>query len=317
MKRIIPTCVLFLASLTLFAKTFTDHRVTKTVSFSGKVINDETKAPVVSKLTIILKDFKTLEIITNSKGEFSAAIPEVNECNLLVRAEGYESQNDVVPLAVNASRYIEIHLIPSIKLVVDGEVFSGKDNQTIKAELKVFHNSDFQKVDDKMISSGKYSEPLTDYGWYIIDISAKGFVDKIDTVWVLSSSRKAIHKTYQLTPIEAGLTVRLKNIYFIFGKATLSPDSYIELNRIVELFKNNPTMKAEIAGHTDSDGPDDYNLVLSQMRAAEVVCYLENHGISESQIVAKGYGETKPIDTNATRSGKAHNRRVEMLVIKE
>ena len=317
MKRTLLSCVLFLASLALFGKTLTDHRVIKTVSFSGKVIHDETQAPVVSKLTVILKDFTTLEITTNSNGEFLVTIPETNECKLLVRADGFESQDDVVQLAPNASHYIEIHLVPYVKLILDGEILNSKDNQPIKAELKVYHNSDFEKEDDKMVFNGKCSEPLINYGWYIIDVSAKGFVDAIDTLWVLSCSRKTVHKKYELTPIEAGLTVQLKNIYFTFGKATLSSDSYVELNLIAELFKNNPTMKAEIAGHTDSDGPDDYNLFLSQIRAEEVARYLKEKGVNENQIIAKGYGETKPIDTNATRSGKANNRRVEMVVIKE
>src|SRR5882724_11841738 len=232
MKRILISCVLFLASLALFGNTLTDHRAIKSVPFSGKVIDDETKAPVVSKLTVILKDLSTFEITTNSNGEFSTTIPETDECKLLVRAEGFESQDDVVQLAPNASHYVEIHLIPFVKLILDGEVFSGKDKQPIEAELKVFNNSDFEEEDDRVVFSGKYSEPLKNYGWYIIDVSAKGFVDTFDTVWVLSCSRKTVHKNYQLTPIEAGLTVELKNIYFNFGKATLSPDSYAELDRI-------------------------------------------------------------------------------------
>ena len=317
MKRTLLFCVLFLASINLLlGKSFSDHRILKTVSLTGKVVDDETKTPIVTKLTVMLKDFNTFEITTNSKGEFSAQIPETDECKILVRASGFESQDDVIQLAPNASHYVEIHLIPFIKLILNGEVVSGKDQQPIKAELKVFRNSDFEKEDEKMISSGKYSEPLTNFGWYLIDVSAKGFVNTIDTVWVLSCSRKTIHKRYQLTPIEAGLTVQLKNIYFNFGKATLSPDSYPELDQVAELFKNNPTMKAEIVGHTDSDGPDDYNLVLSQMRAVEVACYLEDKGVAGTQIIAKGYGETKPIDSNTTLSGKANNRRVEMVVIK-
>ena len=75
-------------------------------------------------------------------------------------------------------------------------------------------------------------------------------------------------------------------------------------------------MKAEIAGHTDSVGPADYNLVLSQLRAQEVACYLEGKGVNEGQIVAVGYGATKPIDSNLTQSGKANNRRVEFTILK-
>src|SRR5437879_3908212 len=103
MKRTLLFCVLFLASVIngLLGKSFSDHRILKTVSLTGKVVDDETKAPVVTKLTVILKGFNTFEVTTNSNGEFSAQIPETDECKILVRAAGFESQDDVVQLAPN------------------------------------------------------------------------------------------------------------------------------------------------------------------------------------------------------------------------
>lgn len=285
------------------------------VPLTGKVVEDETQAPVATKLTILLKGEKAFEITTNSDGEFSTTIPESEECEILVHAKGFESQDDVIPLAPNAEHYIEIHLIPIIKLVVDGVVINSKDKKPIEAELKVYRNSDFE-TSDKFSSNGKFTEAFSNFGFYIIDFSAKGFVDAHDTLWILSCHRKTIHKNYELTPIEAGLTVQMKNIYFNFGKATLNPNSFVELDQMAEFFLRNPSVKAEIAGHTDSDGPDDYNLFLSQARAQEVVNYLTSKKVSREQITAKGYGETKPIDSNATLAGKASNRRVEMVVIK-
>lgn len=318
MKRTVLLCVLFLASIDLLSKDVVkDHPVVKTVPITGKVIEEETKAPVVTKLTIVVDGLNTFEVTTNSNGEFSTAIPESGECKILVRATGFESQDDVVKLAPNASHYVEILLVPYVKLVLDGEVLNGKSKRPISAELKVYLNSDFIQEDVQMIQNGKYSESLTNYGWYLIDFSAPGYVDATDTIWVLSSVRKSMHKDYELTPIETGLTLELKNIYFNFGKATINPDSYTELDRLVKFFHQNPSLQVEIAGHTDSDGPDDYNLILSQARAQEVVNYFASKGISSTQLTAKGYGETKPIDTNATMAGKANNRRVEMVVMRK
>ncbi|MBI1769508.1 MAG: OmpA family protein [Bacteroidetes bacterium] len=315
MKRLVILCVLLLASVDLIGKTTIDHRKIKMVSITGKVIDDASKAPVATKLTIVVKGFDVFEITTDSKGEFSTSIPESSKCEIIVHAPGFESQDDVVDLAQNATHYIEIHLIPFVKLTIDGMVVSSKDHRPIKAELKVYRNSDFIQEDDKIIQDGKYSEALTNFGWYLIDFSATGYVDELDTLWVLSFRRKIIHKDYELTPIEKGLTVQLKNIYFNFGKSSINPDSNAELDRLVEFFNQNPSMHVEIAGHTDSDGPDDYNLLLSQARAQEVVNYLMGKGVSKDQLVARGYGETKPIDSNATLPGKANNRRVEMVVI--
>ncbi len=95
----------------------------------------------------------------------------------------------------------------------------------------------------------------------------------------------------------------------------MSEQSFPELDKVVKLFKENPGVAFEIAGHTDSDGPDDYNLILSQGRAQAVVNYLVGHGVTGSQLMAQGYGETKPIDTSQTKAGKAKNRRVEFKVL--
>ena len=75
-------------------------------------------------------------------------------------------------------------------------------------------------------------------------------------------------------------------------------------------------MEIEIEGHTDSVGPDDRNQKLSQDRSQSVVNYLISKGISGDRLKAKGFGESKPIDTNDTDAGRANNRRVEFTVLK-
>jgi outer membrane protein OmpA-like peptidoglycan-associated protein len=82
---------------------------------------------------------------------------------------------------------------------------------------------------------------------------------------------------------------------------------------IVQVLKDNPEIKFEVGGHTDSDGADDYNLKLSQQRADAVKDQLIKMGIEAARLSAKGYGETKPISDNTTFEGKANNRRVEFV----
>lgn len=311
-----PLVILFVLWLALVHVAMAnDHRV-KMVKVSGKVLDDETNSPIATTLTLLQSDFTTVEITTNAQGEFSISIPESKECKIAVRAKGFEDQDDIVSLASTASHYIEIRLIPFVKLMMSGDIISVRDKKPISAEVKVYCNSDFVQENSKTVADGKFAQPLTNFGFYIIDFSAQGYVDIVDTVWVLSCNRKTLHKKVELQPIETGLTLELKNIYFNFGKTSLSSDSFTELDRLVEFFSHNPSIKVEIAGHTDSDGPDDYNLILSQARAQEVVNYLKSKGVSEMQLSAKGYGETKPIDSNLTMEGKAVNRRVEMIVVK-
>ena len=103
----------------------------------------------------------------------------------------------------------------------------------------------------------------------------------------------------------------MQGIQFETGKATIKPVSYKILNDIAKVFTENPTWKVEVQGHTDNVGKPDFNLGLSDRRAQAVRKYLVEAGVPEKQLTARGYGDTKPIDTNKTAKGRAQNRRVE------
>ncbi len=103
-------------------------------------------------------------------------------------------------------------------------------------------------------------------------------------------------------------------IRFETNKAVIKPDSFELLDRIAVILTQCSSGVVEIAGHTDSDGSDDYNLTLSRDRAEAVRVYMVNKGISAGQMKATGYGETKPVADNSTPEGKALNRRIEFTV---
>ncbi|HTJ13841.1 MAG TPA: OmpA family protein [Dinghuibacter sp.] len=132
-------------------------------------------------------------------------------------------------------------------------------------------------------------------------------------------SQKAPDSTYEvnipLQPLEPNASIILKNIFFDTRKFDLKPESVVELDAVVQLMKENPTLKIQISGHTDNVGSDKDNMVLSNARAISVINYLMVHGIAPNRLVAKGYGATKPIADNATEAGRAQNRRTELTVI--
>jgi outer membrane protein OmpA-like peptidoglycan-associated protein len=94
-------------------------------------------------------------------------------------------------------------------------------------------------------------------------------------------------------------------------------ESYEELDRVVTLLAENPTLRIEIAAHTDNVGNAKYNMKLSENRALSVLNYLVDSGVDESRLIAKGYGLTKPLEANDSEENKAINRRVEFKILAE
>ena len=102
-------------------------------------------------------------------------------------------------------------------------------------------------------------------------------------------------------------------IRFDVGKATLRPESMGVINEIYNMMSDHPELKFSVEGHTDSDGDEASNMSLSMARAEAVINQLVSMGIESDRFEAKGFGESKPIDTNNTPEGKANNRRVEFI----
>lgn len=134
-------------------------------------------------------------------------------------------------------------------------------------------------------------------------------------------SQKDPDSTYNidipLQPIEPNAVIVLKNIFFDSKMFELKPESTTELDKVVQLLKDNPTLKIEISGHTDNVGKSDDNLKLSDNRAQSVVKYLVTKGIKPERLLSKGYGALKPVAPNTSEEGRAKNRRTELKVISQ
>lgn len=112
-----------------------------------------------------------------------------------------------------------------------------------------------------------------------------------------------------------GLAVAINNLFFDFGKSTLLPQSIPELERVANMIKTGNN-KVEISGHTDSIGDAQFNQTLSEQRAEAVKQFLVQAGCDATMLTTKGYGSTKPVETNDTDEGRAKNRRVELRFVK-
>lgn len=205
-----------------------------------------------------------------------------------------------------------------VKPAFYGAVYSAKDSITpIKARV-----SFYEKDTKKLAFTGEIS-PETDSlfkvfaknGKYTYSVKADGYLkdtSELDMATVEKQGR--VRKNFYLQKIEIGLTFTIKNILFKYNSHILESYSFWELDRVAEMMRDAPNLEVEIGGHTDNAGNDAYNMALSQRRANSVVTYLKSKGIS-NKVHAKGYGETKPIDTNVTPVGRGNNRRVEFVVL--
>jgi outer membrane protein OmpA-like peptidoglycan-associated protein len=105
-----------------------------------------------------------------------------------------------------------------------------------------------------------------------------------------------------------------EKILFAFSSFTLGSSAASNLDKLALILKEYPDTDIEVQGHTDSKGTDEYNMGLSEKRAAAVATYLKGKGVPASRIRTKGFGESAPVATNETDEGRAQNRRVNFLI---
>jgi OOP family OmpA-OmpF porin len=291
------------------------------VMVSGLVLNEKNQQPIsLANVVLTVKEVKPFNMKSNANGKFETRIPETDQYVINASADNFlpkELSFAIPKLGNDTTLTVEIPLMPvAKKLIITGTLFDKKTEDPITGKVDIVLKSN-KKTNYKLeATNGKYEQEISTLGWYVLAGSAEGYLNASDSVKVNSEEDTPVIKDLYLQKIEVGLTVRLKNIYFDFDKTTLKSASFVELNKVVDFLKQNPSIEVEIAGHTDSKGSDEYNSNLSQGRSQSVVDYLISQGIDSYRLQAHGYGESKPIDTNDTDAGQANNRRVEFTVLK-
>jgi OOP family OmpA-OmpF porin len=224
-----------------------------------------------------------------------------------------------------ASDIVRIKLLekekPDPVVLVSGNVYNAKTKQPLSASLV------YETLPDGAEAGNGISNPM-DGAFKIVlpydkNYSIRATADhyfaiseNLNLDSLIKAGYKEIHKDLYLVPIEVGQVVRLNNVFFDFDKWDLRPESFIELNRVVKLLTENPSIEIEMSAHTDSRGSDEYNFKLSDNRARSVMEYIISKGMDPARITSHGYGETKPVATNDTDEGRQLNRRVEFKILK-
>ena len=291
-----------------------------TILLRGLVIDQKSNSGLKASLAIGTGETDTL-IETSRDGAYQIRL--TGEGNYHIRVTAADHYPDEAQLVIKDvfrdTTVVQDFFLRAVKrnALLTGTVYNSKTEEPLDAKVEISLKGNRKAQIKKNTQKGYYETELEKKGWYFITASSEGFLNAVDSVEHASDEVTLLTKDLYLTPIEVGTTVRLNNIFFDFDKTTLKSESYVELDKVVEFLQNNSSVEIEIAGHTDSKGSDDYNLNLSQGRAQAVVDYLISQGIDDYRLIAKGYGETVPLETNETDEGRAVNRRVEFTVLKK
>jgi outer membrane protein OmpA-like peptidoglycan-associated protein len=199
-----------------------------------------------------------------------------------------------------------------------GKVKDSENGEPILAKIDVrdIVNGAINTTTASSESDGSYRVKLPAKKSYMIDLHATGYLSDSRRIDVPDNwAKEDYNLNLELIKVKVGKKVVLNNILFETGKSVLTPGSYMELNRLLNIMNENPQMKIEISGHTDKTGTEPLNFKLSEARAKAVVDYLIQKGIDRSRMEFRGYGSLQPISDNSTVAGRSKNRRVEFKIL--
>jgi outer membrane protein OmpA-like peptidoglycan-associated protein len=266
---------------------------TFSITLSGTVYNQKTNDPLQAQVEVRPAALDPLKLRTDASGKFESKISEVSGYDITASLEGFlpVSRSGKVPVIYSDTTIsVDLPLVPIAKqLVLNGKVYDSKTNKQVPAKLNIALRGGGSSV-PLQAAAGAYEKEIEQLGWYIITASSEGYLNAVDSVWINDREVSPVTKDIVLQPIEVGVTVRLKNIYFDFDKTTLKNESFVELDKVVDFLKQNSTVEIEISGHTDNKGSDDYNQSLSQGRSEAVVNYIISQEIDSFRLTPHGYG---------------------------
>ena len=245
----------------------------------------------------------------------------------ILNSEDILLANSSVPVRANVIEP-KVEVTGSQLAILKGIVRDDKTKEPLKAQIELVDNETNEIIAEfsSDAKNGRYLVSLPGGKNYGIAVKAEGYLFHSENFDVTQDSDyKEVEKIIDLKKVDVGQSIVLRNIFFDLNKYSLRSESEIELNRLTKLLIENPKLKIEIGGHTDSRGSAEYNKELSKNRAKTVVEYLIDKGIDKNRLEFAGYGEEQPINSDEAiskmklRSEKeaAHqdNRRTEFKIL--
>jgi outer membrane protein OmpA-like peptidoglycan-associated protein len=239
-------------------------------------------------------------------------IPQIDSLNLSNITE-YQDMTK----ALYATKEVEKVVFVQAKAIITGKVYDKKTGKILAPNVKFSVLVDsLPEILATIDSANAEYRMEVDLGrGYTVGAKANGYYAVFERIDLRKEKGNIkIIKDLVLAPVVVGQAIRMNNIFFISGKAQLTPNSYPELDKLAKFLLDNSSIKVEIAGHTDNVGKKDKNVQLSRWRARAVQLYLVSKGVPVERVTFNGYGDAKPVADNKTPWGKSQNRRVEFVI---
>ena len=208
-----------------------------------------------------------------------------------------------------------------ITMMLTGRILNRKTNLPVENATAVLSKVGGGILKFETGKDGKFMMDISPNTDYTVAGIKTGFLSEVNNLTTKGAKNPIIEQDLYVDVIELNKSIRIENIYYDFDKWNIRPDAAVELDKLIKILTDNPTIWIELGSHTDSRGKDAYNLNLSQKRAVSAVDYIVSRGIDKRRITARGYGETQLLNRCANGvecSVEEHqlNRRTEFKILK-
>jgi outer membrane protein OmpA-like peptidoglycan-associated protein len=261
-------------------------------------------------------------LATAPDGKFSDDLP-AGTYTFDIKADGFRpgSCDSTVPKeGGNVTVDCALEAIPRTG-VVDGHVRDADTNQPVSGVQVVVEDALKKELRLSTDPSGGFKFDAVPPGTGQISVQADGYLVLVMSAEVHARSENSFELMLRRTPKRSLVTVGRREItikqqiQFALDSAVILPESFGLLTEIADtLIRHQEIRRVEVQGHTDNSGTPEHNRVLSEQRAEAVRAWLVQHGVPTDKLLARGYGQERPIAPNVTAGNRARNRRVQFII---
>jgi OmpA-OmpF porin, OOP family len=289
----------------------------------GFVHEKEKNTPVVDAIVSYHDPVNLPPLATGPDGRFADEVPP-GQYTFDIKAEGYKPGScpaTVPPEGGEVTIDCPLEALPRVG-IVSGHVRDADTNQPLGSIPVVLTDSQKKELRLTTDSAGAFKFESVTPGSAELSVVADGYLVLVTPADVKPRQENSIDMMLRPKPKRANVTVTSteitikQQIQFALDSAVILPESFGLLTEIADTIIRHPEIKrVEVQGHTDNSGTPDHNKILSEQRAEAVRAWLVQHGVQAERLVAKGYGQDKPLVPNVTAQNRAQNRRVQFIIL--